>query len=436
MEKKWNLQDIKPSERRRPSTRPSLSRTTVDKVERQTSELPRESGAGRPASSPKLGKNKKGLLIGVIGLGTVIALGLLFAILSSGAEVTVFPRLREPTVNAVFEAKRQNATAGELAYEVMSLEAEGSREVSATGQENVETQATGSLTIYNSSSDSERLITNTRFQTESGLVFRIKDPAVVPAAIDGTPGSITAEVFADEAGDKYNVPGGTRFKVPGFKENDMTELYEAIYAENGAGFSGGYSGPRFIVDEAQMSAAMESLQSELRQALQGRIETERPAGFTLFNSSVVFVYRDLPPEEIAEGRVRLKQQAILQVPLFKNEDFASFIAAGTVPGYEGEPVRIEDVGKLSFEYATTTPSDIAAVESISFKLSGNPKLIWAFDSEQLKTDLAGGAQTALNTVLGGYPAIERATATIRPFWKRSFPDKTEDITIVESLDAN
>lgn len=434
MEKKWNLQDIKPSERRRPSTRPSLSRTTVDKVERETSELPRENTSARQISNPKQGKNKRGLVIGIIALVAVLAIGFLFAILSSGAEVTVFPRLREPTVNAVFEAKRQNAAAGELAYEVMSLEAEGSREVSATGQEEVETQATGNITIYNSSSDSQRLITNTRFQTEAGLVFRIKDPAVVPAATGGTPGSVTAEVFADEPGDKYNIPAGTRFRVPGFQENDMTELYEAIYAENGGGFSGGYSGPRFIVDEEQMAAAMESLQGELRQALQGRVETERPAGFTLFSPSVVFVYRDLPPEEIEEGRVRLRQQAILQVPLFKNEDFASFIAAGTVPGYEGEPVRIENIGALSFEYATV-PTDISAEESISFRLSGNPKLIWVFDAEQLKSDLAGGAQTALNTVLGGYPAIERATATIRPFWQRSFPDNTEDITIIESTDS-
>lgn len=364
-----------------------------------------------------------------------MALGFLFAILSSGAEVTVFPRLREPTVNGAFEAKRQNATAGELTYEVMTLEAEGSREVSATGEEEVETQATGNITIYNTSSESQRLITNTRFQTESGLVFRIKDPAVVPAATDGTPGSITAEVFADETGAEYNIPAGMRLRVPGFQENDMTELYEAIYAENPSAFSGGYLGPKFIVDEEQLTAALESLQSELRQALQGRIESERPAGFTLFDSSVVFVYRDLPSEEIEEGRVRLKQQAILQVPMFKNEDLASFIAAATVPGYEGEPVRIEDMSKLSFEY-TTQPSDISSEESISFRMNGNPKLIWVFDAEQLKADLAGGAQTALNTVLGGYPAIERATATIRPFWRQSFPDDVQDITVIESTDSN
>lgn len=434
MEKKWNLQDIKPSERRKSSSsRGNLSRTTVDKVERHESESYREQVATTRTGGDRK-RGKKGLIIGLGIVGVALAFGLLFAILSSGAEVTVFPRLREPTVNAVLEAKRQNATAGELTYEVMSLEAEGSREVSATGQEDVETQATGNIVIYNTSSDSQRLITNTRFQTEDGLIFRISDPAVVPAAVDGTPGSITAEVFADEIGSEYNITSGVRMRVPGFQENDMTELYEAIYAESTGVFSGGYAGPKFIVDEEQLSAALTSLQDELRQALESRVESERPAGFTLFDSSVVFVYRDLPSEEIEEGQVRIKQQAILQVPMFKNEDFASFIAAATVPGYEGEPVRIDDVSKLSFEYATE-PTDISAEEGISFRLTGNPKLIWVFDSEQLKKDLAGGAQTALNTILGGYPAIERATVTIRPFWKQSFPDNTEDITIIESTDS-
>lgn len=435
MEKKWNLQDIKPSERRRSSSRvSSLSRTSVDKVERDVSETARESVTNhRPKKVSKQGK--KGLVLGLIALGAVLAFGFLFAILSSGAEVTVFPRLREPTVNAVLEAKRQNATASELAYEVMTLEAEGSREVTANGQEEVESQALGSITIYNTGSEPQRLITNTRFKTESGLVFRISDPVVVPAATDDTPGSVAAQVFADEVGADYNIPGGQRFRVPGFQESDMTELYESIYAENQTAFSGGYSGPKFIVDEEQLAEALESLQSELNQALLSRVDGEKPAGFTMFESAIVFVYRDLPSEEVGEGKVRLKQQAILQVPVFKNEDFASFIAAATVPGYEGEAVRIEDSGVLSFEYAAQ-PTDIAAAESISFRLTGNPKLIWVYDQDQLKSDLAGVAQTALNTVLGGYPAIERATATIRPFWKQSFPDNIEDITIIESTDSN
>ena len=68
---------------------------------------------------------------------------------------------------------------------------------------------------------------------------------------------------------------------------------------------------------------------------------------------------------------------------------------------------------------------------ISFKLLGKPRVIWTYDTEKLKADLAGGNQTSLNTVLGGYPAIERATAKIRPFWRRAFPDSAEEIVIKE-----
>lgn len=426
MEKKWNLQDIRPPERPRRAPRPA--RVLVS--ERAASED--EPLRAEPRREKKSGRRRAGFVVLLAFLAIVAVAGVAIAILTAGANVTVFPRFREPTVNATLEAKRQ-AGAGELAYELLTLEAEGEREVEATGEEEVSTQATGNVTIYNATKDSQRLITNTRFESPDGLIFRIKDPAVIPAATDAGPGSVTAEVFADSTGSQYNLPAGARFKVPGFESSP--ELYDAIYAENGSDFTGGYEGPRFIIDDEQLSASTESLQSELRQALSGRIESERPAGFTLFSSAVTFVYRDLPPEEVADGKVKLKQKAILQVPIFKNEDFASFIAAAVVPGYEGEPVRINDLSALTFEYATSV-ADLSAVDSFSFRLTGKPLLVWTFDAEQLKKDLAGGSQTALNTVLGGYPAIERATAAIRPFWQRSFPSDPVDITITESLDQD
>ena len=117
--------------------------------------------------------------------------------------------------------------------------------------------------------------------------------------------------------------------------------------------------------------------------------------------------------------------------MFRNEDLAGFIGAATVPGFEDEPVRVEDAAQLSFEYET--PYDPATPEAISFKLLGKPRIIWTYDAEQLKEDLSGGSQTALNTVLGGYPAIERATANIRPFWKQSFPSEPEEISIREVI---
>lgn len=429
MEKKWNLQDIKPAEKKRPPVRPVTSRRMESNHrEAEVSRTDKHPSNGR--TRPKLG------VVLVIAIVIVVALaGIFVALFTGGAKVTTFPRYREQTVNAVFEAKKV-AGVGELAFEIMTLEATGEREVKVSGQENVEEQATGRITIYKNTEGSERLIKNTRFESTDGKVFRISESVVVPGATkasDGTltPGSTSADIFADQAGAEYNLSAGAKFTVPGFKESDLDDLYTAIFAVNQSSFTGGHSGPRFIIEEGELSAATDSLRTELKQALVSRIATERPAGFVLFDSAVTFNYEALEPQNLSDGKVMIKEKTILQVPIFKNEDFASFIAASTIPGYENEAVRIDDLSTINFEY--TTPPDPKSLDVISFKLVGKPKIIWTYDTEQLKKDLAGGSQTSLNTVLGGYPAIEKATATIRPFWKQSFPEDINDIEIVEEL---
>lgn len=424
MEKKWNLQDIKPAERRRVPTR-TLRR--VESEESTNEEQPR----ARVASGEK--KSRKGVWIGALLILGVAVIGLAIAALTGGATVTVYPKFREPTVNAVVEGKRQ-AGSGELAFEIMTLEAVGEREVAATGQEEVSEQATGRITVYKTTPGSERLIKNTRFEGPGGLIFRATESVEVPGATTDAegktvPGSVSAEVFADQPGSQYNLAAGSRFTVPGFKEGGLDELYSAIYAENAAGFTGGHVGPRFIIDDAELTTATDSLRKELIDALRGRVAGEKPAGFVLYDSAITFSHEAMPSEDVGNGRVKIKEKTILHAPMFKNEDLAAYVAGATVPGYEGEPVRIEDPTALSFEYAT--PYNPASPDVISFKLLGKPRVIWTYDSEKLKSDLAGGNQTSLNTVLGGYPAIERASANIRPFWRRAFPDSADEIVIKE-----
>lgn len=428
MEKKWNLQDIKPAEKRRAPTR--MVRR-VEPEEESVSEMSPAPSRVRSDSARK--KGGKSLWIGVTVVMSVVILGFAIAALTGGATVTVHPKFREPTINSVVEGKKQ-AGSGELAFELMNLEAEGEREVTAAGQEDVEEQATGRITIYKTTVGAERLIKNTRFEGPGGLIFRVTESVEVPGAKTDSqgktvPGSVTADVFADQSGSQYNLSAGSKFTVPGFKENDLMELFNSIYAENQTAFSGGHVGPRFIIDDAELKTATDSLRNELTEALKSRVANSRPAGFILFDSGITFSYEAMPSEDLGNGRVKIKEKTILHAPMFKNEDLAAYIAGATVPGYDGEPVRIEDPAALSFEYAT--PYDPSNPDSISFKLLGKPRIVWTFDSEKLKADLAGGNQTSLNAVLSGYPAIEKATAKIRPFWRRAFPDDAAEIVIKE-----
>lgn len=436
MEKKWNLQDIRPASSRK--TRHQIDPEAPLDVVEPPEEITDESEATlRVAIENGTKKSKFGLVSGLLIFFFIIIAGFLASYLMSGAEVVVYPRHREPVVNATFEAYK-TPQVGDLAYEILALEADGERQVSATGEQQVTEQAKGRITISKKTAGAERLIKNTRFQSPDGLVFRVTESVVVPGAVKNAggelvPGSIKADVFADAAGENYNLPAGTQFVVPGFKEGGYTELFEAISATNEEPFMGGFDGPRFSIDETELNTAKQSLQMELRDALLARLSSEKPSGFVVFDNAVTFTFQSLPPVEYGDNLVTIKEKARLQVPIFKDTDLSTFIADATVPGYDDQPVRIDNVHDMAFSFdsASTSNSDLGNLASFKFKLVGKPLIVWTFDENKLKADLLNVSKTALTTILGAYPGIEKAEATVRPFWKRSFPKEMDMIKITE-----
>ncbi|MFT5037194.1 MAG: hypothetical protein ACI9VM_000771 [Candidatus Azotimanducaceae bacterium] len=436
MDKKWNLQDIKPAQPRKrvvPSKGRPLENTT-----RKREITEEDDGTMRVGISDGKAKKRSSLVLALIVFFVVFGAGFFVSFLMGGAEITVHPKNREVNVKAVFEA-RKNPQVDELAYEIISLEADGERQVSASGQEDITTQAEGEIVIYNNTAGTERLKKNTRFETPDGLIYKISESVVVPAAkktADDTlvPGSISAQVFADGPGEQYNITK-TQMTVPGYKEGGYMELFEGIYAENTDPISGGFEGLKFIIDEEELETEKQRLQTELRNALLDRIESEKPAGFVVFDNAVTFTYQSLPAVEYGGDLATIKEKALLQIPIFKQEEFAKFIAKAAVSTYEGEPVRIVDYSTMTFSYtqATTSSSDIGNLNGISFELSGKPMIVWTYDQDRLKADIVGKAKTALSVVLGGHTAIWKADAVVRPFWKRSFPDSLDDITITEVI---
>lgn len=442
MPQKWNLQDIRPA---RPERGP-ISQTSP--VRRGTQDIaPRHPEPVQQQFEPDLGrieitdrkasKRKRtiiSIVIAVLILGTAITVN----VLMGGAEVVVYPKFKDVTVQASYTAYK-SPSAGELAYELLSLEATGERQVTASGTEKVSERSVGSIFVYNSQPNTtQRLIKNTRFESPDGLIFRIKESIEVPGAAKDSkgaivPGVIATEVFADGTGEQYNIPA-SRFTIPGLKGS---EQFASVYGESNVNFKGGFEGERYLIDEAELETKKQELHLELRNNLLERLKTERPSGFIVYDNAVTFAFETLPSTTFGNSLATLKEKAYLNVPIFKESEFSTNIAEGTIAGYDGETVRIIDQNALSFEYksATTTTSNISSLTSLEFMLKGTPRIVWQFDEEKLKTDIQGLSKTALPTVLSGYPAIDRAEATVRPFWSQSFPKKASEIKVTTVIET-
>ncbi len=247
------------------------------------------------------------------------------------------------------------------------------------------------------------------------------------------PGSISARVFAESVGQEYNLEPST-FTVPGLK--DDTTLFNAIRGVSNQPFTGGFAGKRFIINDDELETNKQALQAELRNTLLDQLQTQIPSGFILYDTAVTFTFESLPAVEYGDNLATIKEKAFLRVPIFRESDLAGFIAANTIAGFEGEDVRLEDPSTLTFTYtnATTSLSDISIYPALEFDVRGNTRIIWEYDEERLKVDLLNVTKNGLPTVLSGYPAIEKAEATIRPFWKQSFPTGVSEIEVIEIIE--
>ncbi len=446
MNQKWNLQDIRPAEPRKrrvvspttPVTRPERSAAPERDIEPDLhlEHLSSEEREQIPSITIEDGRKKgsKRMLIAGVLFFVVVGGALGLSALLGKTEITIYPTHREPNINSEFTAypdKRNDS----LSYEIMKLESTSESQVKASGQIEVKQAATGMIEIIKTTPGTERIIANTRFRSPDGKIFRIKEAVVVPGAVDNVPGTIQAEVVADGTGDSYNLPANTRFDVPGFQESGLDDLYKSIYAENRSAFTGGLEGPQFQIDENELGTARQALQIKLRDELLKRIDEEKPAGFITFPGAVAITYNQLPAVEYGNDLVTIREQAILQIPIFKADEFGTFLAKEAVATYNGGSVRVDDPSALTFEYssATTSSTVIANEPSLTFVLKGKPLLIWQYDAEKLKKDLAGLPKTSINNAVSAYTGIDGAKVNITPFWKRSFPDKPEEIIVIEEL---
>ncbi len=455
MSQNWNLQDIRPTRKRaKKQTDPEENINNVEMTspvrktarvrssleENVSTEEYEERRTTLPPQHRPTNKNglRRRLIIMVASLILIVGVsGWFFTNLLGGVQVDVFPKNREVTINTNVTAYPEKQL-DYLNYEILIEEMTAQKEATATGQENVTTQASGQIEISKSTPGAERIVKNTRFQTAEGLVFKVEESVNIPGATTNAngemvPGTIKANVFAESAGEKYNVPSGTTFNVPGFKEAGLDELYRAVSAKNPSDFEGGFEGAQFIVDDADLEKITTELKNELTTNLEKKVSEAIPVGFIAYPGSETITYTNLPPTEAAGNKVMVNEKAVMKVPIFKEEDLARFLAKETVSDYDGAPVRLEQAKELEFKYLDDEikTADLETLESIEFALLGKTQLVWLFNEEDFKVDLVGKEKSAIATVSAKYPGIDKAEVIFRPFWRTSFPKERSKISVKE-----
>lgn len=398
-----------------------------------------EEKKGEPARSESW-KNIKKRNVPKIIIWTIASLSLIFLLFSatsffSTATVTVVPKIVRVTLNDSYLA-RKDALPGELQFEVMTLRKKASKQLEATETENSRIKASGKIIVYNNfSAAPQRLIINTRFESEKGLIYKIPESIVVPGfkSVGGKriPGSVETKVFADEPGNKYNMKVSDLkgdFKIPGFKGD---KRYDYFYARLKTDITGGASGlvkkvPAKILDDAR---------SELRTNIKSELIKEayatKPQSSVLFADAFFIDYASLPDSSPSADKVEISESAAFYGIIFDETKLSSYVAKKNIPDYDGSPVNLTMDNNAAVSISNNSKVNPWESDTLSLSLKGGANIVWIYDESLLRKSLAGQGTDGnnLKRVLSSHPGIKEISAKVRPIWKHSFPNNPAKINI-------
>lgn len=425
-ERKKSIRNIPIPESRRKSSSEVVIKKPARAVEREE-EVVRE-------SHPKMGtyrdlrSSKKKLFIA----GGVAAVILVFSIMSlfSSATLSYVPKSLAIAYNGeAFKAQKSGESA--LLYSVVKLSGDKGLSVPASGEEKVSRKATGTIMIYNNAStEAQKLVENTRFESPEGKIYRISKAVTIPGkkTVSGVsqPGSVEAQVVADVAGEEYNT-GLVDWTVPGLKG---TPRYTTIYARSKTAMTGGFVGMEKVVKPEELAKAKSTLKTSLSADLLAKAQAEVPVDFVLFPDLSSVVYEDLPQTNTGSGdSVTINIRGHLYGVMFKRSDFAFALGAKKATLTKADNLEVKSYEALKVSFAGAPPADLLSVSEVNFKVTGSTQLLWKTDEVALKSDLSGKKKSELSMILKNYPTISTAKAVLRPLWKTSFPEGAEKITI-------
>ncbi|MEX2013507.1 MAG: hypothetical protein WD897_01165 [Parcubacteria group bacterium] len=372
-------------------------------------------------------RNRKGVWIAA----GVALLVLIFAGLSifNGATLSYTPKSQAISFDSDIYTARKTGDGG-LLYSVVKLSVDKGLEVSASGEEEVERKASGTIIIYNASTEEQRLRATTRFETPDGKIYQVPNAITIPgkSTVQGVEelGILEVRVHAEHPGEEFNI-GLTDFTLPGL---EGTSLFSSIYARSRTEMSGGFVGVEKVVSDQDMSQVKARLETALSEELTSEAKAQVPEDFILLPSLSSVTFENLSQTDSpSKSGVTINMRANLLGVMFKRSDLSNRLALDKINLLSGESVDINELDSLIFAFTDTLPADLLLLNEIKFSVTGEAVALWRTDEVALKADLVGKHKSDIPSILNNYPTVLSTTAAIWPFWKKTFPSDGARISI-------
>ena len=377
-------------------------------------------------------KRGKGFFIGIFA-----GLAFLFAIIfffTFRVEIDIWPTTQGVELTRSFTVDIDEDSDSDLKGTIFETDfLEEYKEFEATGYEDQDTRASGTLIVRNEHwAQNQFLVEGTRFRSEGGEVFTATDGFMVPGGTSQNPGETSIEVVADGVGSDYNI-GPTEFTLPGLQGSPSHQGVTA-YSENP--MTGGALGERTVISREDIAGAKEELTSSLLE--EGKTILREGRGDDFLMEDNQFSY-EIEEEDISgsEGEAAdsfsAKIRARVDVFTFDETEFKNLLVQSILEevepleegGLESEKKVYEE--SISYNYELRDVNWSAGTANLDVEFAGE---IYSDISRARLIDRSkGDSRSQVEEFLEGRDFIREASVRFKPFGLGAIPDNEDRIRI-------
>ncbi len=365
--------------------------------------------------------------------GIVMLIVILLSTVFVRVTIAVKPRVEEfmlSNIEVLLETKPHERRAEErgIAAEVLTFSRTVSREFEATGRGSGVGKSRGMVKLYNNFSTApQTIVARTRLATDSGAVYRLASAVAIPGAkaVKGIliPQFVEAEAVAEIGGEKGNLAGEIKMKIPGFQG---TPRNEKIYAVAPFGFSGGWSGEARVVSKDDRVRSEETVTKEVFDALRREMANKLPPDFMFAEGlrEIKIIKVKTPGENTRHDRFVAEAAAEGRMMIFRRRDLIALLENLLIPSHAATVV--EDSFAPAFRIVSLDFSKGTA----RLGFDGNVKAQNVVSKNDLIELAKGKKEAALIEALRARAEVSTFQLQFFPPWRSKVPYGEDKIKIV------
>lgn len=392
-------------------------------------EKPKKSSKDKKAkknSVPNFDSFRKKIIIGVVAV--ISLMGLAYWALFLAPKATIIVKTQNSSSNKTIEFST-STSANELDLEkaiVPAKEVESNKtdeqKAPATGQKDMGTKASGTVTLSVSCSSGTPTIPAGTGVSTGGLTFITTQTVTVASfPVDGCKFQKDVDVTSQANGDQYNIASGRTFTVAGFA---------TVSAKNDDEFTGGTTKMAKVVSQQDIDTAKQKLtdtSDQVKTELQQQLET---AGYYAITDTFATKSEKLtisPEVDQEASEVSVSAERTYTMTGVKKEDLEKLVNNSVQSEIEQRSLQIRQNGidKAVFRVGTRSSNGNFPI-SLQVQVVLGPKI----DEQQLVKEVAGKKRGDVQETVKKIEGVSEVEVNFNPFWVNVVPKNTKRITIV------